>query len=263
MSIHPIIKEIRVRDLIVDPAVQRSLDLNRASRIAARFDPSALGAITVSERSDGSHHIVDGQHRSAAARMAQGDDATVLCLVYIGLSVEDEAALFRKLNTTKQVHPLQRFKVRLVEGDPIALILNDILSNSGWSVQGGKEQRKFAAVGALERVYLGAGIKRKGFQQGAVRTTIQTITTAWGHNPDGVRQEIVSGLGMVFIKHPEADANKITRELALLGSPLALISKAKARSTGSRYTLAATIAGLVVELHNKGRRANRLPYWEA
>lgn len=78
-----------------------------------------------------------------------------------------------------------------------------------------------------------------------------------------MRQEIVSGLGQVLIKHPAADAVKITRELALLGSPLALVSRAKARSTGSRDTLAGTIAELVVELHNKGRRTNRLPRWDA
>lgn len=263
MTTQPVIREVRVADLVVDHQVQRSLDLNRAKRMATSYDPSAVGAITVSERADGSLHVVDGQHRSQAARFAHGKDATVTALVYTGLSLAEEALLFRKLNTTKQVHPLQRFKVRLVEEDPAAIILNDILTHHGWRVGPGGGEGAFAAVAALEKVFFGAGVKRKGVYSGAVKTTIGVVTDAWGHGSDAVRQEIVTGLGAVFVKHPGADAKKITRELAALGSPLTLLSKAKARNAGSRSTLGGAVASIAVELHNKGRRKNRLPRWDA
>lgn len=263
MNARPVIREVRVSDLIVDRDVQRSLDMNRAKRMAATYDPSAVGAVTVSERADGSLHIVDGQHRSQAALTAHGKGATVTALVYTGLSRSEEAILFRKLNTTKQVHPLQRFKVRLVEEDQVAIILNDILTHYGWRVAAGGGEGAFAAVSALEKVFFGAGIKRKGVHSGAVKTTIAVVTEAWGHGSDAVRQEIINGLGAVFVKHPAADAKKITRELAALGSPLTLLSKAKARNAGSRYTLGSAVASIAIELHNKGRRNNRLPAWSA
>lgn len=259
----PQMVQVRVGDLIIDPSIQRSLDMKRVERMAREYDRGALGAITISIRPDGSKHVIDGQHRASLVKTVEGDDALINAVAYTGLSRAEEAEYFRKLNATKQVHPLVRFKVRLVEADPTAVTINRILEDAGWQVAAGGEDGKLAAIGELERIYNGAGIKRGSEHPQAVRATIHTLTKAWGHKPEAVRRELVGGVGMVFIRHPEADSDKIARELSQQGSPMQVIAMARARVANKHQVLSGVMAGLIVELHNKKRRTKRLPAWDA
>lgn len=259
----PQMVQVRVGELTIDPSIQRSLDIKRVERMAREYDRGALGAITISVRPDGAKHVIDGQHRASLVKTVEGDSALVNAVAYTGLSRAEEAEYFRKLNSTKQVHPLVRFKVRLVEADPTAVTINRILAEAGWEVAPGGEDGKVAAIGELERIYYGAGIKRGTEHPQAVRKTIQTLTKAWGHKSDAVRRELIGGVGMVFVKYPDADADKIARELSQQGSPMQVIAMARARVVNKHQVLSSVMAGVIVELHNKKRRTHRLPVWDA
>src|SRR4051794_33828172 len=88
----------RVGELTVDQRYQRALNARRVKKIANEFDPYSVGMLIVSDRGDGTKVVLDGQTRRAALVAMGWEDQMVPCYVYVGLSVEEEARIFRTLN---------------------------------------------------------------------------------------------------------------------------------------------------------------------
>jgi len=255
------VTQIQPSLLSVDPQVQRPEDGVRVASIAGDFEPEALGVIHVSKRNDGTHHIIDGQHRIAALKVIGRADKPVTCVLWEGLSRAEEAAMFRRLNNTRQVQILDRFRVRIVEGDPIACELAGLLHAHGWSIRKSGARGSFFAVSALENVYRA----RDGGDRETCDSLIRIATAAWGHDSNALRAEVVSGMGALLRKHPRLDMPKLVTELAKLeGGPLGLIGKAKALRDIRGGRVSDAMAEILVNLINKRRQgANRLPEWGA
>lgn len=246
--------------LTVDHSVQRPEDSVRVATIAADFEPEALGVIHVSKRADGAHHIIDGQHRVAALRVLGKSSTPIPCALYEGLTRAEEAAMFRRLNNTRQVQPLDRFLVRVVEGDPIACELSRILSAQGWAIAKTGSRGSFFAVTALEKIYRA----KEGGDADACAALIRVATEAWGHDSNALRAEIVSGLGVVLRRHPRLDMPKLITELAKNeGGPLGLIGKARQLRDIRSGRIADAMAEILINQYNKRRHSNRLPEWNA
>lgn len=251
--------------LTVDHSVQRALDDKRVDRMAADLHMDALGVITVSHRADDTYHVIDGQHRVEALRRAGHGGGSVYCVVYRGLSRAEEAAMFVRLNETKQVQPLDRFRVRVVEGDPVAVALNTVLAGHGWRVTTGGGESCFSAVRALETVYRGAKVVTTTDNLDACDTVLGIVTAAFGHSAHAVGKQIIAGLGLVVLRHGhELDQRKLINELSKTpNGALGLISRAQGlrEMRGGRVDHA--MAEVIVNLHNKGRRTHRLPEWRS
>lgn len=259
---HPHLVQHRADTLMVDPTVQRALDTRRADRMAADLRMDALGAITVSRRADGTHHIIDGQHRVAAVLRAGLGDELLPCLQYEGLTRTHEAGMFIRLNESKQIQAVDRFRIRVVEEDPIAVALNTALLDNGWRL-GGSHDGCFSAVSALENVYRGAGVTADHANLDTCRTLLSMITTAFGDAKDGGRKEIVAGLGLMLLRHRhDMDLHKVAAEMAKYpGGPLGLVGRAKGLRELQGGNVADSMAEVLINLHNKGRRSRRLPEW--
>jgi hypothetical protein len=261
----PQTETLPVSKLTVDGDVQRSVNHARVERILKDFNPAALGVIVVSARDDGTHHIIDGQHRAAAVRALGDEEAPMTCLVYHGLTRADEAAMFRRLNNTQVVQPLDKFRVRVVEGEPVAVRLNQILNQHGWHLGTNKDDGCFASVAALDKVQ-GGKLNGPGDTYEICDTLIQVITKAWGHNADGMRREIVEGVGALLLRYnTRVDLPKLVDQLAgYSGGPLGLVGSARGLKNFRGGTLPDALAEVVVELVNKGRRGpSRLPEWRS
>lgn len=248
-------KLLPVSKLIVDPNLQRNLDRQRAARIAEDLDPAAIGVITVSRRANGSYHIIDGQHRVEALRLAGGDKEQVNCRVFTGLSAEDEARMFRLLNNTTRLQALDKFRVRVVEGEKVATHISDLLAKYGWKVALSGADGTFIAVVSAERVYLRDPV--------AIERTIATITRAWGHTTTGTDGRIVEGLGMVYARYGSAvDDNDVVDRLAkYAGGPNRLLGNARAVRDMYRISVGSAVADIVVELYNARRKTRALAPW--
>jgi hypothetical protein len=252
-----------VDTLIVDHDVQRPLDEQRADRMAADLRPEALGVLHVSQRGNGAHHIIDGQHRAAALRRAGLGDTTVRCVVYTGLSRATEAAMFVRLNESRNVMAIDRFRIRVVEGDPVAVAITDLLTEYGWRVQSSTSDGSFSAVAAIETVFRGAKMTDGEANVDACHTLLGIITAAFGHNADGVRREIVAGLGRIVLRHDiELDTRKLVGEMSTFpGGARGIVGKAKALKDLRNINVSDAMAEFLVSLHNKGKRTRRLPEW--
>jgi len=229
------------------------------------FNEEAVGVLTVSHRPDGTYHVVDGQHR--VAMCLKVGKTHVQCKVYSGLSRQDEAALFRVLNNTKIVSSLDRFRVRVVEGEVTAVDINGILDNVGWRVPERASTHTPGVINspvALEWVYAGAGI-RQTMQPTVFRQTMEIITAAWGYDPDGVRSDVVRGIGAFLTRYQgELDLSKVVRMLqSYPGGPLKLQADAAIMRSMRSSPAADSVASILTGLYNKKRHKHRLPEWFA
>lgn len=256
----PVSRVVMIRPslLAVDHSVQRPLDGIRVAAIAGDFEQEALGVIHVSKRVDDTHHIIDGQHRVAALHVIGRGEVPIPCVIWVGLTHAEEAAMFRRLNNTRQVQVLDRFRVRIVEGDAIACTLAGILERHGWQIAKSQAKGSFFAVSALEKVYR---TKEHG-DADTCEALILVATEAWGHDSNALRAEIVSGLGVLLRRHPYLDKPKLITEMAKHeGGPLGLIGKAKQLRDIRGGRISDSMAEILTNLHNKRRHANRLPEW--
>jgi hypothetical protein len=258
----PVNKQLRVDHLGVDPKVQRTVDPGRVRKIAENLNLDALGTIIVSARDDGTYHVVDGQHRAEAMKQLGFGNEVMDCKVFSGLTLAEEAALFRLYNDTRQVRPVIKFVIRVIEGDETAVLLNSILEDHGWRVTGASGKGFFLAVGALEKVYNG-GTRFDGGNAAACETLIDVLTSAWGHNADAVRAELIEGIGLVILQYGDTlDLRKLTVELGRHeGGPIGVIGDARQLRKLRSCRVGDAMAEVIVSMVNKGRKTKRIPDW--
>lgn len=262
---HDNVELLPLSKLQIDRRVQRKvINKGHANKIAREFDPAGFRYLTVSRRDNGSYVVVDGQHRMAALRILGHDDGTLVpCDVRQGLNLQQEAALFRLLNTMKKPGALDGFLVRVVEGDPVANDITRIAANAGWEI-GTTNPGHIAAVDALESVYSGRGLRRctKGPKPEALKATLQIISIAWGTDARGPVAVILKGIGAVCRRDEGAlDVRSMGDKLARFpGGPAGLIGKAKSFSVGTT-NISSAVSFTVVQLYNRSRRVHQLPDW--
>jgi len=258
----PASKALVVDQLTVDRRVQRGLDTRRADDIAKDFKRDAVGVLIVSHRDDGTYHVVDGQTRLAAMRKLNLGKETVECYVHEGLNLAQEAALFRYHNNSKKTQPITNFMMKVIEREPAAVEMSTILAKHGWQVTGATGRGCFAAVAALEWVYNGAGISDTGGGK-VCDDVIAVLTNAFGHHPDGVRAELVRGLGLVVLRYGETlDLRRLIVDLAKHdGGAIGVIGDARQLRKLRSCRIADAMAEILVGMANKRRKTNRIPEW--
>lgn len=258
-SPRPTLQWIHISLLRIDPLVQRATDPNRAAALGQKWNIDAVGNLIVNHRNDRLYYIVDGGHRYGAA-ISIGFDGKLPCLVHEQLSLDKEAELFLALNDSKLVQAIDKFRVRIVAREKVATLINEALDRYGWRVGGGQSSGCFAAVTALEKVFNGAGVLKDEHPE-LVDAVLFTIVKAWGHDSAGAHATIVGGLGQLFARFgSEVDIHKLSKEMAKV-RPVDLTSRARQLKDNQGGTAPAAAAKIMVGLHNKALRSNRLPDW--
>lgn len=256
-------KWLPLDQLHVDPTIQRPLDEARAQRLSDSLDLSLLGVIEVSDRDNGRYHVLDGQHRVAALRLAGFSTELVECKVHNGLAKADEASRFVGLNTFANPRAFDRFRVRVKAGDPVAVGIDQILMEFGWRLMQGDSPGCFTAVVAAERVYTGHGTSEKERGPENLRAALGVITEAWGRKPINANGYVVGGLGLFFARYgSEVDRPALVKRLAQYpGGADNYIGKARGIRDFRGGTLPRCVAELTTELYNKRRSSGQLESW--
>lgn len=255
--------KLRAEDLIVDPLVQREVDPKRVRQIAADLNLSAIGVLCVSERDNGDFAVLDGGHRRAALIEAEEGKTPVTCEVYKGLSLADEAMIFRYRNNTQKVGYLDRFRVRLVEGEKNAVAVEALARKHGWSVVGGTTDTGMPVLHSVQKL-------EEWYRRSAevADETLKVATNAWGHNPDGVDYRILGGLAAFLYRFWESvDSSDLENRLATVkGGPNALMQQAQGLREIRKVPAASAVAELITDTYNKGKRYGataRVSNWRA
>lgn len=166
--VESIIEYVPVEQIKIDLSYQRPLSQEKVKTIVSKFDPAVAGLLLLSLRNSGELFCIDGQHRLAAMLKISWPDAR--CEIKEGLTIAQEAALFRLANTArKSPEALDLFRARLVEGDPVAVAIGNVVEKCGLAIQfkrpvgnhwGRETPSSIWAVSALEDIYRkgGAGL---------------------------------------------------------------------------------------------------------
>jgi hypothetical protein len=122
----------------MDASYQRSTNNEASTRlitsIAANFDWRLCAPLVVSRRDGGSFAVIDGQHRTLAARL-RGDIPQLPCCVFTYEGPEDEAKMFIASNRSrKPMNRLDDFHAALAAGDSEAHMLQQIVTDAGLTI---------------------------------------------------------------------------------------------------------------------------------
>lgn len=134
----PSIEWLPIERLSVDASYQRSID-NVASRrlitsIAVNFDWRLCTPLVVSRRPNGDLIVIDGQHRTTAAR-GRGDIPHLPCCIFNYAGPEEEARMFIAANRArKPMNRLDDFHAALAAMDEDALEIQSLVTEAGLSM---------------------------------------------------------------------------------------------------------------------------------
>lgn len=254
----PKVKSIRPSELTVDETIQRPLNEVRVRQISRDFMLHAVGTVCVSQREGGELIVIDGRHRTEAMKR-NGLDNYINAEVFEGLTLADEAALFRVRNNTEKVGFMDRFRVRLIEGDEIALGVQELAKKLGWGVVGNDtDLPQIQSVKKLESIYRNDPI--------VAEWVLRIVTETWNHDVQSVDHRILGGLDMFLRRYwgdviPEEVSTKLA---ARHTKPNDLIDRAQQIYAIWRTSVSSGVAELTTEAYNVNRRSGgptKLPSW--
>ena len=232
----------------------------RVAKMAAEWDPSHVGTITVSKRTDGSLFVPDGAHRPAAAR--EVGQRQLPAVIHEGLTRKQEADLFVGLNNFNAPSAISNYLGRVGRGDSDAQEIKDLLTKHGWRVGQNADDGYVSAISAVESVYRNAsGVRADDRYPEILDWVLDVITASWEHDRDGVHGSMIKGLGqMVGRFGSDIDTKKLVIGLSAT-RPRIIIGKATAVRDAVGGTIPAHVAKVLVGIHNSRRRTNLLPEW--
>lgn len=251
---------VLVSELVCDPRINRGLDSNKAQRMYLNYDKNALGILTVSQRDDGTRVIIDGQHRWEATRRVTSGKGKVPCHIFKDLTLEQEAELFLRLNTTTKPRIIDKFRVRVTAGDKSAVAISELARSFGWEIHPTAADGTIQAVAAVERVYK---LSEELEAEPNLVHAVFAVTRGWGHNRYAVNGPIFEGIGKVLAEYgSKVDLDRLQKRLAeFTGGPEVLLDQARQHASVYRMKVANAVAELVTAAYNKGLQSSALPRW--
>lgn len=239
------------RNLVFDDRVQRAVVPARVKKLISEWRLLDVGAVTVSVR-DAKFIVIDGQHRVRAAMELGLGDTKVLCHVYRGLSLEEEARKFLALNDSRMVSAFDKYKIGLVALDPYCIGVHDIVTSHGLQISHG------SADGTVRCVTKALSLYR--LDPELLDQVCSVIKEAWGTRAAAFEQIVFSAMGLVLNRYNgELDTPAATKKWAgYRGGPAALAGDARGLADYKPITVTRAAAEILVDTYNKGRRSGVL-----
>lgn len=166
-------------------------------------------------------------------------------LVYAGLTIEQEAQLFYRLQKERRgINSFFRFRAAVMAGEPEAIAIRDIAERAGWTL-GANNPDTIGAVAALEWIY------RRDPE--ALERTLAIYREAWPvddeRRPAG---EHIRALGFLLLKEPDLDDERMVRRISIQ-TPSEMKRRASALREGSGQGGASPkyMASVIQTIYNK------------
>jgi len=259
--------DVSVNDLTVDPQVQRfHFNPRKVEQIVKNYNPDMIGRITASRRNAVTIVIVDGWHRWEAVRRLTDSTGTIPVRVFEGLTLAEEAQMFLTLNPGNQPTALDRYRMRLIIGEPVIVAADKALHEYGWAVHPMPGNSHLQCVKAVERVQLLA-TKNEG-QEDLLANTMRVISRAWGHGREGATATLIEGIAAFLLEHrnrKQFDEDRLIQALkSYSGQAFGLLGDAQQLARMSKMRPAMAVADQVTKEYNRGLRvggSSELPAW--
>src|SRR5262245_21165793 len=235
---------------------QREVKQSWVDALAADFDLDQLGYPFVNRRSDNSLYVVDGQHRVAALRQLNLGDQSIQCFTWYGLSEEEEAKRFLKLNNRLIVGAFPKFMIGVTAGEDEPVQIKYIVERVGLKISLDRQPGSIHAVSALRRAYR--------FSPEVLYRTLQLTKIAYGDSGHGA--PVINGFALLIDRFADMlDDEAVAERLgSARGSVGGLLGRANALRLTTGAPLSSCVAAAAQELWNsrpKSFGGRNLPNW--
>lgn len=236
------LRHLKAKDLKIDKYQRDFNETNPA--VSKTFDPRKVGALIISKRNDG-HYIIDGQHRCAGAN-ASNPETLLPCVVYEGLTVEEEAQLFRDLAKEKKaLGSLDDYNAALVALDPIALSIFEILKKAGLKVSRHECKHGIQAVSALKTAHTNGNLENTIKVVKAWRDATEDSYAFEGQN--------IRAVSCFLREYPEALITTLIDKLKAI-APERMLNKYKLRKQTGESTREAPVLEMLIAYNTKNTK---------
>ena len=228
------------------PVLQKDVD-----KIIREWNGREITPVVVSFR-DGKFNVVDGQHHIEAMRQkAGGRDVIVPCIIHTGMTYEQEAELYARLDRDKKRLTLRQYTKAVVEAGSDANIMEvkRLTEEVGFIWALGEptgEPFEIAPIRALINAHQLLGGE-------AFARMLSLLAGAWQGTPNSLRASMLSGMAL-FVKTYEAELSDraFIRRMSIVG-PEEIIRLGRIETdVGLRF------ARIILEKYNGG--GAELPY---
>lgn len=246
---------VKVSDLKVDHSYQRDLKAAMLEKMQDRsFDDATAGIISVSKRANGELYIVDGQHRSALARLE--DRPTILAQVFEGLTPQQEADLRDRMHLRRADTVYEIFKARIFAGDPIARGMQRVAKEFETQLNFVPDSKRgINTIATVETIYRADDGK-------SLRKIFQMIKDAWGsvEGPHATTAVIKSLYWFMQRHAEETEYDRVIARLKTEGVG-SLMRMARSHQGAMGGSLWLNTYRAVVEVYNYGLREGNKLEW--
>ena len=179
------------------PVLQKDVD-----KIIREWNGREVTPVVVSFR-DGKFNVVDGQHHIEAMRQkAGGRDVIVPCIIHTGMTYEQEAELYARLDRDKKRLTLRQYTKAVVEAGSDANILEvkRLTEDVGFIWALGEptgEPFEIAPIRTLINAYQLLGGE-------AFARMLSLLAGAWQGTPNSLKASMLSGMAL-FVKTYETE----------------------------------------------------------
>lgn len=205
------IEAVAISDLKFDQNYQRDIRAQFVQEMAANYDPKVAGSIVCNRRGNGALYVIDGQHRTAAAKTA--GETHMLAVVFEGLTKAQEAAMRVNGNVRQAEHPSERWRAKLAAGDPESNAIQALCGQYGTKINTTPTDSGINCVSTIEELYR----RDNGELLGQV---FDIITRAWG-SPSGAfaRADVIKAIAhMLIVNGDEIDRARLVDVLQQEGT---------------------------------------------
>jgi hypothetical protein len=244
---------INIAEAVVDPRIQRPRQEALISKIGKNFKVWAMGVVVISVRNTpkGERFVVlDGQQRMAGAQLA-GYEGPVQALFHFGLTFQEEAQLFRLLNTKKSVPARDMFKNLVNEGDPLAVSIQAVLA--GLDVRTAR-----AANDSFDATDMALRIAKQRGGLAAFQWAMEVAKGSFNVDLSRVYDgRVIEGLAMWRLRHGDRlDTQVVIRKLrADAADSNSLIGEAKIQSNINGGRIPDGVAAALTRIYMKNKRS--------
>lgn len=236
---------------------QRPVDEREVNRLIREWDDRLLDPLVVSFR-DGKFNVVDGQHRVAAMRkMNGGQEVMVSCIIFSGLTYEQEADLCYKLDKAKKRLTLAQATNALSESGTDAEIrtVKSLIEANGFIWALNKRTRGANEIGSIR------ALMKSWRALGNVEFSrmLMLLRCTWGGHPGSLTSFVLSGMTLFLKTYGlEMDDRLFIHQLSKV-DPDEIIKRGKVDFSTSSNAL--RFARVILEKYNNQRKnTKKLPY---
>lgn len=239
---------LKPKEICVDPLYQRNLDEKRVAKMVKEYNPNLVNPPKISFR-DGKYWVFDGQHTIAMLRKVRGEKP-IECRVFHGMTWIDELELFIAQNgIDSDPTTMDKLRASYNGGDPEVKAMVHAAQLAGVTVdfQRGKIAGRVVAVSTLFKMF-------KTMEQHEFIAVLQLIMDAWPFDPDGLSNQIISGLSRFYTTYKDRIKKNDLLKVIKSYTPRQII--AEGRGVGGSKEV--TYARIFLRMYNKNRTKNRL-----